>query len=447
MKLAHFTDLHFRDAVPGTSSAGRRRSREVLPCFSAALQDAVRRGADLIAITGDLVDAPDFLTEGVPAGFAMIDADAWRSAVRQDYQTLRRLLEACGRPYLVLPGNHDLPDIFFEVFGQPDPVFTCHGVEFVSFFDYEQKSNVPRRLGPSRDLFDRMMARAGKIPQVHLQHYLLQPPDVPSDYPFAYAEHQFLRDCSSASGQVALCLSGHYHFGTEIIQERGVPYAVTPGFCDAPHRWRIYDISRQGVAMEQFSCPAEQRDGRVVFLDRDGVINDLGSYRFGPQEMRLLPGAAGAIRRLQDHGHRVVVVTSQSAIALGYVTDAVVRMVHERMQHLLAQDGAFVDAIYYTRGTLGDCVLPEGVGWATAKSSLIQQALRDLPVDASRAWLVGDRLTDGEAAQFHGIPFILVRTGFGRAAESARKPGVAFPVVADLREAVNHILASPSVAA
>jgi len=98
MKLAHFTDLHLRVSIPGTAAMGKRRSREVFPKFAAALRRLKEHGVDLIAVTGDLLDAPGFLADGIPRGFEMPGADQWDAWVRNDYFAIRALLEETGLP-------------------------------------------------------------------------------------------------------------------------------------------------------------------------------------------------------------------------------------------------------------------------------------------------------------------------------------------------------------
>lgn len=438
MQLAHITDLHLRAAIPGTSSLGGRRSREVLAKFTAALHEVTRRRVDLIAITGDLLDVPHFLVDGITRGFMMPEAEDWLSAVRRDYETIRGLLEKTGIPYAVVPGNHDLPHIFFEVFPER-PEFEVGGFRVVSFVDYEHEGHVPRRFGPSRNLFDRVLRDEDPTPQIHLQHYLLNP--IGGDYPYYYAEHAFLRRSIEKSGRVRLCLSGHYHEGTDIVASNGVAYAVTPGFCKTPHPWRIYHLEADGVRYEEESS-LPSAPAKVVFLDRDGVINDLASYNSGPENMRLIPGSAAAIKRLNARGIKVVVVTSQSCIGLGYVPESVVQMVHERMHALLDREGAFVDAIYFTKGAGAHSILPEGEKLETRKACLVHRAMADLALSGQGAWLVGDRLTDMEAARDSGIVAILVQTGDGVGQAKARGPEDHFPVVEDLSEAVERILSA-----
>ena len=436
IRLAHITDLHLRNAIPGTAPTAVRRSRTAMQHLTEALEEVARQKVDFLAVTGDLVDVPDFLTEGMPRGCEMPEFCTWEPKVREDYRPVKELLERTGIPYRVLPGNHDHPAIFREIFPGHDAEIVCKGYRIVPFHDYEHDGHVPRRYLASRLLFDAVLNDANLAPQIHLQHYLFRP--VPNaDYPYAYAEHAFLRKRIGESGRVRLCLSGHYHKG--LFEPGATTYAVTPAFCHADRTWRIYELDESGVRFETFSRPLPPPQP-VVFLDRDGVINDLDAYWYGPEEMRLIPGAAQAIRRLNQAGYAVVVVTNQSAIGYGFVSEPIVRAVHERMHALLAAGGAFVDAVYYTKsGGPENNVVP---GWdhlPTAKSSIVLQALNELPLDRDRSWIVGDRLTDLEAGEEAGLKAgFLVQTGRGRSeAAKATKPVI---VVADLAAAMEKIL-------
>jgi len=436
LRVAHLTDLHGRFTLPGTAALARRRSR--LPVLEAVLAEVRRQKVDLLVFTGDLLDVPGFLTNGIPAGFTMPGERAeWLEAVRTDYRAIRTLLEETGIPYRVLPGNHDHGPLLAEVFADQGEEWTFGGYRWVTFDDYEQEGHQPRRLEASRHRFDRVLSDDDATPQIHLQHYLLRTPPTGS-YPYAYPEAPWLLQKAAASGRVRLALSGHYHEGTPLERHEGLIYTAGEALCDAPHRWRIYEITPETVRSETFALPPAPSKP-VVFLDRDGVINDLPAYTSGPEEMRLIPGSAAAIRKLHQAGIQTVVVTSQSAIGMGYVTRAVVDMVHERMHQLLAAEGAALDAVYFTSGAGGSSVLPGAETWPTKKSGLIEQAFAELPLRRESAWIVGDRLTDIMAGREAGIPGILVRTGFG--AQQATLPEAGgVPVCDDLEAAAERIL-------
>ena len=85
----------------------------------------------------------------------------------------------------------------------------------------------------------------------------------------------------------------------------------------------------------------------AVFLDRDGTLNVDVAYVTAPAAMRLLPGVGAALQLLRSAGFACVVVTNQSAIGRGMMTEADLERVHEEMNRQLAAAGAFLDGIYH----------------------------------------------------------------------------------------------------
>jgi len=180
-------------------------------------------------------------------------------------------------------------------------------------------------------------------------------------------------------------------------------------------------------------------DGRrAVFLDRDGTIVDDPSPGFlhEPGRVRLLPGAAEAIHRLNEAGWLVVTVSNQSGIARGLYDEAAFAAVQRRLGELLAAHGAHLDATYYCPHHLeitGPCECRKpGV-------KLFRDAQTALGIDLARSYWVGDRLSDVEPARTLGGRGLLVATGHG-AAHRAQARALGVPVVPDLAAAVDAIL-------
>lgn len=157
----------------------------------------------------------------------------------------------------------------------------------------------------------------------------------------------------------------------------------------------------------------------AVFLDRDGVINKEAGHLSAPDQMELLPGAAAAIRRLNDAGFLVIVVTNQPVIARGECTPEMLRIIHNKMETLLGCEGALVDAIYYCphhpdKGFPGE--IPELKIECTCrkpKTGMFVQAVRDWNISLSGSYGVGDSRRDVIAARHMGILAIGVKTGHG----------------------------------
>ena len=157
----------------------------------------------------------------------------------------------------------------------------------------------------------------------------------------------------------------------------------------------------------------------AVFLDRDGTINEEVSYITRPEQLKLLPGAAQAVRKLRDAGYRVVVITNQPVIARGDCEVADLLRIHDHMEMELSREGAFLDGIYYCphhpdKGFDGerpeykidcDCRKPA--------DGLVHQAARELNLDLGASWFIGDRTGDVQTARNAGIRSVLLRSGIG----------------------------------
>jgi D-glycero-D-manno-heptose 1,7-bisphosphate phosphatase len=146
----------------------------------------------------------------------------------------------------------------------------------------------------------------------------------------------------------------------------------------------------------------------AVFLDRDGTVAEEAGYLNHISRFRMFPFAADAIRRLNDAGFPVMVVTNQSGVGRGYFPEALVDAVHELMTKQLAAAGARLEAIYYCPHTSADACESR-----KPKPGMLERAAREHALDLSRSFVVGDRYGDIELARNVGARSILVRTGYG----------------------------------
>jgi D-glycero-D-manno-heptose 1,7-bisphosphate phosphatase len=181
---------------------------------------------------------------------------------------------------------------------------------------------------------------------------------------------------------------------------------------------------------------------RAVFLDRDGTINVEVNYLAKAEEVRLIPGAAQAIARLNAVGLPVVVVSNQSGLARGYFDEADLAAVQVRLNRLLAAEGARVDAYYFCphhpQGVVEhyalvcDCRKPA--------PGLLRQAAEEMGLALAGSFMVGDRLLDVACGRAAGLTGVLVRTGHddGPARDDMERPDF---VAEDLAAAVEWILA------
>jgi len=153
---------------------------------------------------------------------------------------------------------------------------------------------------------------------------------------------------------------------------------------------------------------------RAVFLDRDGTVNEEVGYLRDLADLRLIPGAGAAIKRLNDAGLKVVLVTNQSGVARGYFPESLVREAHERLDQMLRREGARIDAVYYCphHPTAGNSIYTIVCDCRKPGTGLIDRAVRDLGIDVKQSYVVGDKWSDVELGQRAGAHSILVRSGF-----------------------------------
>jgi len=177
----------------------------------------------------------------------------------------------------------------------------------------------------------------------------------------------------------------------------------------------------------------------AVFMDRDGTINEEVGYLSRIEELKLIPGAAQAIRLINEEEMKTVVVTNQSGVARGFFTEECVRIINSSLNEMLRLEGAFIDRFYYcphhpTAGNepyrrVCDCRKPE--------PGMLLQAAEELDIDLAASYVIGDMLKDLEAGRRVGAKGILVRTGYGNNIIVTDKPAY---IAGDLLDAVKWIL-------
>jgi D-glycero-D-manno-heptose 1,7-bisphosphate phosphatase len=176
----------------------------------------------------------------------------------------------------------------------------------------------------------------------------------------------------------------------------------------------------------------------AVFLDRDGVINvDRRDYVKSWAEFKFLPQVFEALRLLRKHNLRVVVVTNQSAVHRGLMSISTLREIHEKMLRAIEKRGGRIEAIYFCPHRPDEkckCRKP--------KPGMVLKAVKDLKIDLSRSYLVGDSRKDVELAQSVGTKCIRItaRSSRGRATDDVSWTSDHPLFATSLREAVNRIL-------
>lgn len=184
----------------------------------------------------------------------------------------------------------------------------------------------------------------------------------------------------------------------------------------------------------------------AVFLDRDGTIIDDVGYLNDPEKVRLLPGAADAIRRMRSAGYRVVIISNQSGIARGLLDEPTLAQIQARLEELLDQDGASLDGVYYCPYLDG----PDAVVEAYRRNSelrkprpgMLFQAARELNLDLKRSWMIGDSASDVAAGHSAGCRTILVRSNRADSAQDERSATCTVDSLAEAADAVLRMMAS-----
>ena len=213
---------------------------------------------------------------------------------------------------------------------------------------------------------------------------------------------------------------------------------------------------------------------KIVFLDRDGTINEEVNYLHKPEDFRFVPGVPEALRRLHEAGYLLIVITNQAGIARGYYSEADCEALNRYMAEMLAAQGAVLTAAYYCphHPVHGIGAYRKACSCRKPKDGLFLQALADLgiaapggmddgktgvpscPADfhqgtltlsgealaALRQWkaekfdtlaakasvgwyMIGDKRIDTQAGHNFGICSILVGSGYGREEKAKAAPG------------------------
>jgi histidinol-phosphate phosphatase family protein len=215
----------------------------------------------------------------------------------------------------------------------------------------------------------------------------------------------------------------------EYIKDVGTPERLAEAECDLASG-RVRRLSLRA------KCPA-------VFLDRDGTLNREVDRVKSPEELIVMEGVGGAVRRINKQGLLAVVVTNQPVVARGECSEKDLRRIHDKLEMELGREGAFLDGLYYCphhpdRGFPGErpelkipcsCRKP-GIG-------LIERAAEDLRIELTGSWMIGDSTVDLQTARNAGIRAVLVRTGY--AGSDHRFPAQADYEFFDLEEAAEFI--------
>ena len=175
---------------------------------------------------------------------------------------------------------------------------------------------------------------------------------------------------------------------------------------------------------------------KMVILDRDGVINHLLEDDVTTVDgWDPIPGSIEAIKRLKKAGYLVTIASNHAGIASGHYSEEELQEMHAKMQRLLAARGASVDGIFYCpHGPRSNCICRK------PKPGLLFQIAREFSIDLSQTPLVGDNISDIQAAKMANAKPVLVRTGKGEYVMQNFPEALAVTVSDDLAHFVRDTL-------
>jgi len=177
---------------------------------------------------------------------------------------------------------------------------------------------------------------------------------------------------------------------------------------------------------------------RALFIDRDGTINVEKEFISSPDDVELIPYAAAGLFLAAKHGFKLFVISNQSGVARGLMTEADVERVNQRLIDLLGSEGVRLDAVEFCGhhpSVTGRCECRK------PRRGMVDRVLKRFDIDLARSFVIGDRVFDVDLAYNIGAKAIMVMTGYGVVEVAALNPDRKPDFVAnDLLSAVQWII-------
>ena len=182
---------------------------------------------------------------------------------------------------------------------------------------------------------------------------------------------------------------------TEYIKDMGTPDRLEQVECDL----KTGLVNAKNLSNKQ----------RAIFLDRDGTLNKEVNFLTNIDDLELLPGAAEAVKKINQAGYLAIVITNQPVIARGEVTLQQLNEIHAKLETLLGREGAYIDGLYFCphhpdKGFEGE--RPEykrDCECRKPKAGMVLQAARDFNIDLAASYMIGDRDKDVECGDAAGL--------------------------------------------
>lgn len=207
-----------------------------------------------------------------------------------------------------------------------------------------------------------------------------------------------------------------------------------------------YSEVKKDLVSGKVYCRNLKNKQKAIFIDRDGVINKEVNLLHEPKQLKLIKGAAEAIRRLNNSEYLVIVITNQPIVARGLCTEEDIREIHKKLETLLGAHGAFIDRIYY-------CPHHPDKGYPNENKKykiececrkpnigMLLKAEKEFNIKKKLSFIIGDSTTDIQTGINYGIQTILVKTGYkGLDKKFSVIPNYVFQ---NLKEAVDFLLSN-----
>ncbi len=180
-----------------------------------------------------------------------------------------------------------------------------------------------------------------------------------------------------------------------------------------------------------------------IFLDRDGTINHEVDFLHSSTDLNLLPNSGKAIHEANQYGWNVFVITNQSGIARGILTEDELRIIHNTLRQELQKHDAKLDAIYYCphHPDIGEPPFRKECDCRKPKFGMLEKAAAEYNINLKDSFVIGDKLIDVQTGNNCGATSILVLTGYGKTElELCRKQNILPHYIAnDLYDAIQII--------
>lgn len=186
---------------------------------------------------------------------------------------------------------------------------------------------------------------------------------------------------------------------SKLVNDALVGYKTTEYIKDAGTPDRFYKIESD-IKKGKVETRNINNKQKAIFLDRDGTINKHVGFITRPEQLELIDGTAKAIRIINEAGYLAILITNQPVIARGEVTHEGLREIHNKLETLLGEEGAYLDAIYYCPhhpdcGFEGEIKeLKINCNCRKPKPGMILKAAEDYNIDLKESWMIGDSVAD-----------------------------------------------------